>query len=79
MRKTTVYLPDDLDGALKARARRSGVPAAEYLRQVLRKALDEDEPPMPRSIGVGSGGTFDARDDEVVLARRWGGGRRSCR
>jgi hypothetical protein len=72
MRKTTLYLPDDLDRALKAKATTSGIPAAELMRDALRRSLEEDVP-LPRSIGAGSGGTFAARDDEVVLARHWGG------
>lgn len=72
MRKTTVYLPDDLDRALRAKAMSTGVPAAELLRNALRRSLEDDDVPLPRSIGAGSAGTFAARDDELVLERNWG-------
>lgn len=71
MRKTTVYLPDDLDRALKAKARRTGVPAAELVRQALRESFEADEKPWPESIGVGAGGSFPAAGDEATLAREW--------
>lgn len=71
MRKTTVYLPEDLDRALKAKAKRTGVPAAELLRAAVRQSLDEDHPSWPRSIGAGAGGRFAAGDDEAVLERDW--------
>lgn len=72
MRKTTVYLPDDLDRALKAKAISTGVPAAELLRDALRRSFEDDDVPLPRSIGAGSSGTFSARDDELMLERHWG-------
>lgn len=72
MRKTTVYLPEELDRGLKAKARRDGVPAAELIRAAVRTALDDEAPAQPRSIGAGSSGAFAAADDEAVLEREWG-------
>lgn len=71
MRKTTVYLPEDLDRALKAKAKRTGVPAAALVRAALERSLDEDRVPWPRSIGAGTGGRFAAREDEVILEHEW--------
>jgi hypothetical protein len=71
MRKTTVYLPGDMDRALKAKARRTGTPAAELIRDAIRRSLDDEPTPWPRSIGAGSGGRFRAADDEAVLERGW--------
>jgi Arc/MetJ-type ribon-helix-helix transcriptional regulator len=72
MRKTTVYLPGDLDRALKAKARRTGTPAAELVRDAIRRSLDEDRGPWPGAIGAGASGRFRAADDEAVLEREWG-------
>jgi predicted transcriptional regulator len=73
MRKTTVYLPDDLDRALKAKAKRMGAPAAELLREAVRASLEgEDGVRWPGSIGAGAAGRFAAADDEAVLEREWG-------
>jgi hypothetical protein len=77
MHKTTVYLDDDLDLALKAKAKRLGVPAAQLLREAVRRSLEADERVWPSSIGAGSKGRFAASDDEAVLQSEWGaGGRR---
>ncbi len=72
MRKTTVYLPEDLDRALKAKAQRVGLPAAELLREAVRESLDREPAPTPRSIGSGAQGRFSAADDEATLEREWG-------
>jgi len=71
MRKTTVYFPDDLDRELKAKAQRSGVPAAELIRAAVRRSLDEEPRPMPRSIGIVAVEGTAAREDEAELARAW--------
>jgi plasmid stability protein len=72
MRKTTVYLPEGLDCALKAKAKRTGVPTAALVRAALQRSLDEEEKPWPRSIGAGAGGRFPAGEDEAVLEDEWG-------
>ena len=54
---------------MKAKAKSTGVPAAELLRDALRRSLEDDDVPLPRSIGAGSSGTFAARDDELMLER----------
>lgn len=71
--KTTVYLPDELRRDLAAKAKRTGVPQADLIRDAVRRSLEDDEQPWPRSIGVGSSGRFNARDDEAVLEREWAG------
>ncbi len=72
MRKTTVYLPENLDRELKAKAMREGLPAAELVRAAVRRSLDEDGAPPPRSIGAGSAGSFPAAHEEQILEREWG-------
>jgi hypothetical protein len=72
VRKTTVYLPEDLDIALKAKAKRAGVPAAELVRAAVRRSLEDESAPWPRSIGAGSGARFAAGEDEAILERDWG-------
>lgn len=83
MRKTTIYLPQDLDRELKAASRRTGTSSAELIRTAIRQSLTEQESPWPSSIGSGSNGSFPAADDEAVLEREWVGstdaGRRSRR
>jgi hypothetical protein len=48
MRKTTIYLPDDLKRALERAARNEGTSEASFVRQVLERAVAEARPPRPR-------------------------------
>jgi predicted transcriptional regulator len=58
MKRTTVYLPEELKERLEAEARRRGVTEA----QVIREAVDkETRRPRPRG-GILTGGTIDAQD-----------------
>ncbi|MGH2948134.1 MAG: CopG family transcriptional regulator [Solirubrobacteraceae bacterium] len=72
MRKTTVYLPDDIRRGLEDAARETGRSQAELIRDALRTYLTGRPAPWPESIGRHrSGGGFAARDDEKILAERW--------
>jgi hypothetical protein len=48
MRKTTVYIPDDLKRALGHAAAVRGVSEAELIREALRRIASETVPPRPR-------------------------------
>jgi Arc/MetJ-type ribon-helix-helix transcriptional regulator len=48
MKKTTVYLPDDLKAALGRMAAQQGRSEAELIRQALRDLTRNLEPPRPR-------------------------------
>ena len=48
MRKTTVYLPDDLNAALEQTARSRGESVAELIREALRLLVATATPPRPR-------------------------------
>ena len=71
MEKTTLYLPRDIQHALRAEARRSGRPQAALVREALRAYLAERARPEPRSIGIGSDDGVSARDSEAWLRREW--------
>ena len=53
MKRTTVYLPEDLKARLEAEARRRGVTEAE----VIRVAVDKEVQRRPRRGGFLSGAT----------------------
>lgn len=76
--KTTVYLPDDIRRELDGAARDTGRSQAELIRVALRAYLAERPPALPASVGRhrSDGGGFAARDDEQVLAARWGAAER---
>lgn len=70
--KTTLYLPRELQQALRAEARRSGRPQAELVRDALREYLEERPRARPRSIGLGESGRLAGRDSEAWLREHWG-------
>lgn len=63
MKKTTVYLPDDLKAALERAAAAEGRSEAELIREAISKLTRELEPPRPRLP------LFDGGDP--TLARRF--------
>jgi hypothetical protein len=48
MQKTTLYLPDDLKGALERAAASRGCSEATLVREALRRLTAETEAPRPR-------------------------------
>ncbi len=63
--KTTLYLPDDLKGALEVEARRRGVSEAEVVRDALRKAL-LSSPPRPKGGIIRGREPIAERADELL-------------
>jgi Arc/MetJ-type ribon-helix-helix transcriptional regulator len=48
MKKTTVYLPEDLKSALGRVAEARGRSEAELIREAVRELVQSSEPPRPR-------------------------------
>lgn len=64
MKKTSVYLEEQLDEALALRAAEEGVTKAEFIRRTLSGAVGRPSRPVSKSIGiVRSGRRSDAADD----------------
>ncbi len=63
MKKTTMYLPDDLNFALGRVAAEKGRSEAELIREAIRDLLRDSEPPRPRAPLFSSG--------DPTLARRF--------
>lgn len=63
MRKTTIYLPDELKAALEREARRRGVPEAEVVRAAVEKEVTR---PKPRA-GLFASEPFAERADELLV------------
>jgi hypothetical protein len=67
MRKSTIYLPDELKQALERAAERQGTSEATFLRQALERAIQEARPPKPRLPLFSSGDrTLAERLDEAL-------------
>jgi metal-responsive CopG/Arc/MetJ family transcriptional regulator len=71
MNKTTVYLPTELQGALRDVARRTGRSQAEVIRDAIAAYVAVEERPWPRSFGSAANGEVSAADLEDWLAENW--------
>ena len=71
MRKTTVYLPEDLKLRLEWTARRRGTSEADVIRIALEQFTDSDRP-RPRVPLFASGDPTLAERDEELLAEGFG-------
>jgi hypothetical protein len=67
MKKTTVYLPDELKAALERAAAAQGRSEAELIREAVRSLTQALEPPRPK-LPLFSGGdpTLAERFDEEL-------------
>jgi predicted DNA-binding protein len=71
VKKTTLYLPAEIELRLRDAARRSRRPQAELIREALDRYLAEDEP-WPQSIGAGEDGEVGGANSEDWLRANWG-------
>lgn len=71
MNKTTLYLPDHLQRALRSAARRTGRRQADLVREALEVYLRQQAAPWPRSIGAGEDAELAAVDSEDWLRAQW--------
>lgn len=55
MKKTSLYLPDEVDRALSRRAARQGVTKAQLIRLALAREVESAQRPPPAGAGVFSG------------------------
>lgn len=68
MKKTSVYLEEQLDEALALRAAEEGVTKAEFIRRTLSGAVGRPSRPVSKSIGIvrsGRDADGDRGDAEV--------------
>lgn len=72
MKRTTVYLEEDVDLELAELARQQDSSKAELIRKALNgfvKAERQENPPVPSWVGAGRSGQPDlAERDEEILA-----------
>lgn len=67
MKKTTVYMPDDLKAALKRAAAVRGQSEAELVREAVRKLTQDVEQPRPKlPLFRGENSTLAERVDEEL-------------
>lgn len=68
MRRTTIYLPDEMKTAIEREAARRGVTEAEVIRGALTEHLEVSEPPVPQLpvFPEGFGMDIAGRVDELL-------------
>lgn len=69
IKKTTLYLPDDLKAALERAAAERGTSEAEVVREALRSLVNRIERPRPRVPLTGAGlgeATIGERSEELL-------------
>lgn len=73
MKKTTVYLPDDLLREVESLARREGRPQAQIVREALTKYVTDNPRPMPSIIGIAQGPEdgVDSTNVKAWLKENW--------
>lgn len=73
MQRTNIYLSDEQQRALRARARTDGVSKSEIIRRLLDDALGLNEPAGDRiaAVTATAGMWSDRSDDELESAFRW--------
>jgi predicted transcriptional regulator len=71
LRKTTVYLPVQLQGSLRALSAASGRPQAELIREALEQYITRQRAPLPKSIGVIQDSELDGRHVADWLDNEW--------
>jgi TATA-box binding protein (TBP) (component of TFIID and TFIIIB) len=73
VKKTSIYLEDDLDQALALRAAEEGVTKAEFIRRSLKGVVMRPARPKPSVGTVHSGlGDLAARDEEYLAETGFG-------
>jgi hypothetical protein len=71
MKKTTLYIPEDLAISVAATAKRTGTSEAALIREAIATYIASVERPLPRSIGIASDGTVQPEDIEDWIIENW--------
>ena len=72
MKKTTVYLPDELSESLKRAAKASGQSRAELIRRGVERIVEIELTPRPRGPLFSSGDPTLAERVDELLAEGFG-------
>lgn len=63
MKKTSIYLEDELDRALALRAAEEGITKAELIRRSLRGIAERPPRVKPAAVGIVASGRSDVSSD----------------
>jgi hypothetical protein len=71
MKKTTVYIPDELAETMRSAARRTGTSEASLIREAIAAYVAAIERPRPKSIGIVADGSLRGEDMEDWINANW--------
>jgi predicted transcriptional regulator len=71
MNKTTLYLPPELQRAVRDFAHRARRSQADVIREAVATYLGSAQRPQFESVGAGADGKLPASRDEAWLEREW--------
>jgi ribbon-helix-helix CopG family protein len=63
LKKTSIYLDEDLDHGLARKAAEEGMTKAEYIRRTLSNSVEKPRRPKPKAIGIIDGGPTDVSEN----------------
>lgn len=70
-KKTTLYLPEELQRRLKDAANRRREPQAQLVREALEEYLSKQRPRRPRSLGAVDDLGIEAEDAKQWVRDQW--------
>ena len=71
MKKTTLYLEEEVLAEIKLTSRSEGRSEAEILREAINDYLERRRSELPTIFGAGSGGKISGADSEDWLLENW--------
>jgi hypothetical protein len=71
MKRTTIYLPDDLVVEITIRAKQEQRTEADLIREAVATYLANGKRPLPRILGMASGGLVSGEESEDWLMANW--------
>jgi predicted transcriptional regulator len=71
MKKTTIYIPDELAISVTAAAKRKGSSEASLIREAIATYVTTLERPRPRTKGIVASGELQSTDVEEWLEKNW--------
>ena len=74
LKKTSIYLDEDLDHGLARKAAEEGITKAELIRRSLEGVVHKPKRPKPKAIGIISGGPTDVSRNVDKYLRETGFG-----
>lgn len=71
MKKTTIYIPEELAISVKSAAKRTGTSEASLIREAITTYVSGIGRPMPKTMGIVASGELQSTEVEDWLEKNW--------